>query len=144
MRDAMVMCRYWSLYFTGTPLTLKTVFNALHSVSHKWFCIGLQLDVPVYHLNSIEANQHNTQQQMCSMLEYWMNNATDPLPSWRVLVDALKAAAVGENRLSKKLLETYCSPEDQSSLGEWEPVEVKHYKDSVFRRMVVTFSGSSC
>ena len=81
---------------------------------------------------------------MCSMLDYWMNNATDPLPSWNFLVDALKAAAVGENRLSKELQETYCSPEDQSSLGEWEPVEAKRYKDNVFRRMVVTFSGSSC
>ena len=145
MQDAMVICRYWSLYFTGTPLTLKTVFNALHSVSHKWFCIGLQLDVPVYHLNSIEANQHNTQQQMCSMLEYWMNNATDPLPSWRVLVDALKAAAVSENRLSQDLEERYCSPEDQNSLGGWEPKKlINFYKTDVFRRVVVIFSGSTC
>ena len=52
------------------------------------------------------------------MLDYWMNNAVDPLPSWEVLVDALKAPTVGESRLAKELEEKYCNLEDQSSLGE--------------------------
>ena len=74
-----------------------------------------------------------------------MNNATDPLPSWRVLVDALKAAAVSENRLAQDLEERYCSPEDQNSLGGWEPKKlINFYKTDVFRRVVVTFSGSTC
>ena len=72
-----------------------------------------------------------------------MNNATDPLPSWRVLVDALKSAPVGENKLAQEL-ERYCSPEDRSSLGEWDPTQAKCHEDDVFRRMVVTFSGSVC
>ena len=56
---------------------------------------------------------------MSIMLNYWLNNATDPLPSWKVLVSALKAPAVGQSRLAKKLEDKYCSPEDQSStLGE--------------------------
>ena len=135
---------YWSLYITGTPLTLKTLFNALHSVSHKWFRIGLQLDVPVHHLNIIKENQLDAEQRMCSMLDYWMNNASDPLPSWKVLVDALKAAAVSENKLAKDLDERYCSPEDKNSLGEWDPLQAKCYENDVFRRMVVTFSGSAC
>jgi len=72
-----------------------------------------------------------------------MNNATNPLPSWRVLVDALTAAPVGESKLAQEL-ERYCSPEDQSSLGEWDPIQAKCYEDDVFRRMVVTFSGFTC
>ena len=55
---------------------------------------------------------------MCTMLDYWLNNATNPLPSWKVLVDALKAPTVFESRLAQELEERYCSPEDQSSPGE--------------------------
>jgi len=109
-----------SLYLAGTALTLKTVSNALHSVSDKWSDIGLQLNVPKYQLNIIEADTTGVKKRMQAMLDYWMNNATDPLPSWEVLVNALKALAVGESRLAKELEERYCSPEDQSSLGESE------------------------
>jgi len=129
------------LYFTGTPLTLKTAFRALHSVSHKWFSIGLELDIPVSELTIIEKDRLGVVEQMRTMLNYWLNNATDPLPSWQILIDALKAATVGENSLVKDLEEIHCSPEDQSSLGEWEPIEAKCHKDDVFRRTVVTFSG---
>ena len=38
--------------------------------------------------------------------------------SWKVVADAMKAPTVGESRLAKELEERYCSPEDQSSLGE--------------------------
>ena len=104
----------------GTALTLKTVFNALHPVSHKWFSIGLQLDVPTFQLKIIKKDVTGAVEQLQDMLEYWMNNASDPFPSWKVLVDALKAPIVGESRLAKELEERHCSPEDQSSLGESE------------------------
>jgi len=103
----------------GTALNLKAVLNALHSVSHKWSDIGLQLDVPISRLKIIEIDTTGTEKRLQAMLDYWMNNATDPLPSWEVLVNALKAPAVGESRVARELEERYCSPEDQSSsLGE--------------------------
>ena len=102
----------------GTAFNLKTVLNALHSVSYKWSDIGLQLDVPTFQLNIIEADTTGVNKQLQAMLDYWMNNAVDPLPSWKVLVDALKAPTVGENRLARELEEKYCSLEDQNSLGE--------------------------
>ena len=64
---------------------------------------------------------------MRTMLDYWLKNAT--VPSWNVLVNALKAPTVGESRLAKELKERYCSPEDQSSLGESEAV---CYQDDMF------------
>jgi len=106
----------------GTALTLKTVFNALHSVSHKWFNIGLQLDVAQSQLKITETYRPGAEERMRTMLDYWMNNSTDPLPSWKVLVDALRAPTVGESRLAKELEERYCSPEDQNSLGESEAI----------------------
>ena len=58
------------------------------------------------------------------MLDYWMNNAVDPLLSWEVLVDALKDPSVGESRLAKELEEKYCNLEDQSSLGELRAIYI--------------------
>ena len=96
------------------------MFSALHSVRHKWFSIGLELDVAQSQLKIIETDRLGAEEQMRAMLDYWMNIATDPLPSWKVLVDALKAPTVGESWLAKELEERYCSSEDQSSLGESE------------------------
>jgi len=107
-----------SLCFTGTPLTLRAAVTALLPVSHKWFNIGLELDVTESQLKIIETDRLGSEQQMRTMLDYWLNNATDPLPSWKVLVDALKAPTVCEKKLARKLEERYCNPEDQNSLGE--------------------------
>ena len=109
-----------SSYLAGTALNLKTVLNALHSVSHKWSDIGLQLEIPVFQLKIIEADATGVKRRLQAMLDYWMKNAVDPLPSWEVLVNALKAPAVGESRLARELEERYSSLEDQSSLGESE------------------------
>ena len=88
-------------------------------MSHKWFNIGLELDVAEYRLKIIETDGHGVEKQMRTMLDYWLSNAyTVPSISWKALVDALRATTVGESRLAKELEEKYCSPEDQSSLGE--------------------------
>ena len=89
-------------------------------MSHKWFTIGLELDVAESQLKVIETDGHGVQERMRTMLDYWLNNAT--VPSWNVLVDALKAPTVGESRLAKELEERYCSPEDQSILGEMQAI----------------------
>ena len=111
-----------SLYLVGTALNVKTVFNALHSVSYKWSDIGLQLEIPICQLKIIEADTTGVKKRLQATLEYWMNNATDPLPSWKVLVNALKAPAVSESRLARELEDKYCSPEDQCSLGESDAI----------------------
>ena len=87
---------------------------------YKWFNIGLELDVTESQLKIIETDRPGSEERMRSMLDYWLNNATDPLPSWKVLVDALKAPTVCEKKLAKELEERCCSPEDQCSLGESE------------------------
>ena len=51
--------------------------------------------------------------QLRDTLDYWMHN--DPSPSWRGLVDALKAPSVGEKRLAEEIEEEYCDLEEQSS-----------------------------
>ena len=93
-------------------------------MSYKWFSIGLELGVPRSRLNIIETGGFDVEHQMCTMLKYWLNNAT--VPSWKVLVDALKAPTVGESRLANGLELRYCFPEDLSNLGEWEVLKARY------------------
>ena len=99
---------------------------------YKWFNIGLELDVTESQLQIIETDRPGSEERMRSMLDYWLNNATDPLPSWKVLVDALKAPTVCENKLAKELEERYCSPEDRNSLGESDDLYIECSQDSIF------------
>ena len=115
------MCGLCSLCITGTPLTLRA-FSALRTVSHKWFIIGLVLRVPVSQLEIIEKDTTGATEGLIAMLDYWINNVTDPLPSWKVLFNALKDPLVGERRLAMILEGRYGSPEDHSSLGEREAI----------------------
>ena len=99
-------------------VTLKAAINELYSVCPKWYNIGIQLDIPTYQLKIFEQKTSNSMDQLRDTLDYWMNN--DPSPSWRGLVDALKAPSVGEKRLAEEIKEKYCDPAEQSSCKEPE------------------------
>ena len=99
-------------------LTLKAVTNALHSVCDKWYKIGVQLEVPIPNLKNIA---RDSMDPLCDILDYWMRN--NPSPSWRHLVDALKAPSVGENRLAEEIEKRYCCPVEQSSCDESKVVQ---------------------
>ena len=116
--------------FTGIPLTLKAAINALHSVCHKWYNIGVQLEVPTFQLKNIEKKSSDLMDQLRDTLDYWMNS--DLSPSWRNLVDALKAPSVGENRLAKEIEEEYCGLEEQSNCNESNAsVQTKHHQGNI-------------
>ena len=52
---------------------------------------------------------------MLHMLEYWIENT--PSPSWRQLVDALKAPSVGYDQLAMEIEEKYCVHEEQNLIA---------------------------
>ena len=106
------------LCFPG--LTLKAAINALHSVCHKWHIIGVQLEVPSFQLKSIERKSSDSMDQFCDTLNYWMNKVSSP--TWRHLVDALKAPSVGENRLAEEIEDKYCG---EGSCDESEVVQCR-------------------
>ena len=87
----------------------------------KWYNIGVQLEVPTFQLKNIERKTSDSMDQLRDTLDYWMSN--DPSPSWRNLVDALKASSVGEKRLAGELEENYCCLVEQSSCNESKVVQ---------------------
>ena len=84
----------------------------------KWYNIGVQLEVPTFQLKNIEKKTSDLMDQLRDTLDYWMDH--DASPSWRHLIDALKAPSVGENRLAEEIDEKYCDPEELSSCDESE------------------------
>ena len=111
----------------GTVPTLKAAINALHSVCHKWYNIGVQLEVPTFQLKNIEKKSSDSMDQLHDTLEYWMSN--DSSASWKHLVDALKAPSVGENRLAGEIEKKHCDLEEQSSCDELRAsVQTKYYQ----------------
>ena len=101
-----------------TGVTLKAAINELHSVCPKWYIIGIQLDIPTSQLKIFDQKTSNPMDHLCDTLDYWMNHYRSP--SWKILVDALKAPSVGEERLAEEIEEKYCDPEEQSSCKEPE------------------------
>ena len=104
---------FLSLCLAGAALTLKAAINALHSASPRWYQIGVQLNVPTHLLKNIQQQHHDPIDCLTELLDKWMKNATDPPPSWRALIDALRAPTVGETRLAGELEVTYCNQTEQ-------------------------------
>ena len=71
------------------------------------------MEVPTFQLKNIERKSNDSMDQLHEVLDYWMKN--DPSPSWRGLVDALKAPIVGENWLAEEIEAKYCVQEDQTN-----------------------------
>ena len=120
--------------FTGTALTLKATLNALHSVCIKWYNIGVQLEVPTFQLKNIERKASDSMDQLRDTLDYWLSN--DLSPSWKHLVDALKAPSVGENRLAEEIEGTYCDPGESRCDESVASFQTKYYQGNIACRLL--------
>ena len=133
-----------TMYILCFPaLTLKGAINALHSVCDRWYTIGVQLEVPTFELRNIAKKSGHSLDQLCDTLDYWMNKVSSP--TWRHLVDALKAPSVGENRLAEKIEEKCCSPVEQSGCDESETAQCHQgMYVCMYVRMFVGLYASMC
>ena len=88
---------------------MKTARSALFSVRAKWRNIGIELEIDIGTLDSIEKSFHFDHTECLSrMLENWVKQ-TDPPPSWDALVEALESGPVGEGHLAEQIEQKYCS-----------------------------------
>ena len=113
----------------GKVPTLKAAINVLHSVCPKWYNIGVQLEVPTFQLKNIEKKSSDSMDMLRDTLDYWMNNNLSP--SWRCLVDALKAPSIDENRLAKEIKENYCDSEESSCVESESSVQTKCHQGNI-------------
>ena len=79
----------------------------LIGVSHKWYNIGLQLNLPVGTLDKIREQYPDPQTCLREMLKTWLVTV-NPYPTWRTLVKVLKRRAVEEHSLADELKAKHC------------------------------------
>ena len=79
----------------------------LHQVSHKWYPLGVQLQIPVGTLKRIESDHRQTTRCLLEMLTEWLN-CTNPPPTWNALIKALESSPVDERHLAQQLRDQYC------------------------------------
>ena len=89
---------------TIIPPEFHVLINELTLAADKWKQLGDQLQVPRYHLNSIQ-NQDNVE-NLSDVLEYWKNNGI--AYTWQTMIKALQAPSVGHKTLARQLYMKYC------------------------------------
>ena len=81
----------------------------LHLVSHKWFSLGVQLQIPFATLKRIESdNHHQTTNCLLEMLTVWLQRI-NPSPTWSALIEALESSPVDERLVAQQLRDKYCT-----------------------------------
>ena len=103
------MCLLFSHSVSPLPVALHDLpflHHELHQVSHKWYYLGVQLQIPVGTLNRILEN-YQMNKRLLEMLTVWLQS-THPPPTWSVLTEALESPLVGERPLAQQLKDNYC------------------------------------
>ena len=90
---------------------MRRVCNEIGGISHKWFKIGVQLDIPHHTLKKFEKED----EPLPAAIDYWLKgnvDSSDVPVSWQSIVDALDSPYVQEPGLAEKIRKKYCTQED--------------------------------
>ena len=87
---------------------LKSLQDQLHCISHKWYFLGIQLQIPTDTLKCIRSDNRTVAECLVEMLAVWLKHANPP-PTWNILTEALDSSPVGEGLLAKQLRDKYCT-----------------------------------
>ena len=102
----IVLCLYTDLLQSAPEI--KDLLNKVAvRANDKWKSVGLQLDMELPELNTVE--KQNKEASLCyaELFRLWKNNG-DPPYTWDTIIDALKAPLVGEAQLATELQEWLC------------------------------------
>ena len=84
------------------PIDLKNLYEDLIDIAHKWYDLGLQLEVTEGTLKTIKSdNPENSQHCLRKTLSTWLK--IDPRPTWQTLCAALRSRTVGAEKLASDL-----------------------------------------
>ena len=88
------------------------VRHELYSAARKWYDIGLELDVKCSTLDNIrDMYKDNNEDSLREMIKMFLQRST-PIPTWRAIVDALNAKAVGYSQLAEEIEKKYYGQHD--------------------------------
>ena len=98
---------------------LKSLHCELHPVCDKWFPLGVQLQVPIESLRSIQRENLPMTERLLEMLTVWLK-FTNPPPTWNILTEALESPPVGERLLAQHVRNKYCPQVTHATVDEAE------------------------
>ena len=103
------MTHYWGIDEPLREEDLKVVHNILYPVKIKWREIGLQLKLQPAELQAIlrDPNFPDEGLRLMHVLTLWLQNA-DPLPTWPVIIEALRSQSVNSTRIAEDVRARYC------------------------------------
>lgn len=78
---------------------LRHVRALLYPIRKKWYDIGIELDIDVAELDIIRDKYDDPADCLLEMIKLWLRSI-NPLPTWSILADALRAEAVNEEQLA--------------------------------------------
>ena len=96
----------------ATELTegdLATVLNEIYEARVHAYYVGLNLKVPTDVLESIESQYSDDRRRLHHVIKEFLKR-TDPKPTWRAIVDALKSPTVDMAKLAEKVEVKFCLP----------------------------------
>lgn len=108
MKDGNMLYIYIPCIVFGPPVDMKTLQSELHSVQHKWYRFGVQLQVSINTLKCIKRENSTMDECLLKMLIIWLKD-TDSPPTLNILTEALESPPVGERTLAQQLRDKYCS-----------------------------------
>ena len=88
------------------PIKLSDLLEDLVNISHKWYDLGLRLELEEGTLKAIKSDHpENSQHCLSEMLSTWLK--VEPRETWHTLCAALRSKTVGEEKLASKLVAKY-------------------------------------
>ena len=85
---------------------LRDLLDALQEKAAKWSSIGVQLNLSPDELDTIRADSDGVVECLTGVLRKWQSKI-DPQPTWKAVIEVLKAPALGEAVLARKLEERF-------------------------------------
>ena len=92
------------------PDDLRCIMSSIYSIHHKWYNIGLELNISFHVLDGMKANNRTTDECLTEMLKHWLNCD----PTWSDLVQALSSEPVGEKTLARQIHTKYCTTQREA------------------------------
>lgn len=83
---------------------LSKVREFLYDVRRKWYDIGLQLNILLTELDVIKDKSMDPADSLLEVIRLWLRSI-EPLPTWRILADALRNKVVDEVKLAAQALQ---------------------------------------
>ena len=100
---------FWNTFF---PIDFKSVLRYLQKLVTEVYELGLELEIPVHHLETLWANYPNdTSKRRRELVRVWLDTSLDP-PCWWHLERALTADIVGRRDLAENIKRDFGMPKN--------------------------------